>query len=487
MDLGKYPTEHLRLVETRDESFRGCKPKYLALSYCWGQSNEPAKTTRSTVQTRKQKIHMTELPKTIQDAILFTRLMGIRYLWVDAVCIIQPHSGDEYLADWEIEAQRMASYYSNAHCLISALGASDSNGGIFSERLAQRYQSANCPIAFDVASNEYLYISVDEPVLRVETVKLGQPLLERGWYLQERLSSPRSLLWSTNCLFWRCQSMYEASEFDPEESFASTPRSLRLDEHHIFQQSASSALGSSWNNLMGHYSTTKFTYKTDRLVAIQSLGNRLATLHGVSYFAGIFDSHVFQGLLWFSNSSKADGYSEKLPYFPSWSWASCTTGIQVFFDDRNEGGPLFRYSRPDYFPSTAKPTDLSDPSPAALYLEAPLWVTTPEQEQIGPSGQFYQCPFRFTEKTLNLEVDFTFDAHSLVPEPFGTLHFLILKLNQVPVYPWLTATGLVVRPRGQYYERIGYAKIRSPPKSTKKDRAKFKSYLDKIWKEVVLV
>ncbi|KAI8251387.1 hypothetical protein K4K58_008837 [Colletotrichum sp. SAR11_239] len=119
-------------------------------------NNEPAKITRTNFQARKQRLEEWNFPKTIRDAIHLTRLMGIRYLWVDAVCIIQPSSQDQDLTDWEKEAPMMASYYSNARCLFSALAASDSGQGIFTERRAQKYPRKNSPISFDEAQNETL-------------------------------------------------------------------------------------------------------------------------------------------------------------------------------------------------------------------------------------------------------------------------------------------------------------------------------------------
>ncbi|KAI8173472.1 hypothetical protein K4K52_008648 [Colletotrichum sp. SAR 10_76] len=104
--------------------------------------------------------------------------MGIKYLWVDAICIIQSSIQDQYLKDWEKEASRMASYYSNARCLISALSASDSSQGIFAERLAQKYPLRNCAIAFDDDKNEVLYLPVPELVFHSQFHH--QPLLTRG-------------------------------------------------------------------------------------------------------------------------------------------------------------------------------------------------------------------------------------------------------------------------------------------------------------------
>jgi hypothetical protein len=61
---------------------------YIALSYCWGK--EPFfMTTLLTLEERKKAIPMHLMPATIRDAIIVTRLLGIRFLWVDVFCILQ--------------------------------------------------------------------------------------------------------------------------------------------------------------------------------------------------------------------------------------------------------------------------------------------------------------------------------------------------------------------------------------------------------------
>ncbi|KAF9784238.1 hypothetical protein IL306_007751 [Fusarium sp. DS 682] len=128
--------------------------KYLILSYCWGSGNDPAKTTRANLAARLKHIDETVLPKTIQDTIKLTRLLGFRYLWVDALCIIQSHPGDNYQDDFKAEAPKMGAYYTNAVCLISALGASDSSTGLFAPRPAHRYPTTSCVIGFDKRTND---------------------------------------------------------------------------------------------------------------------------------------------------------------------------------------------------------------------------------------------------------------------------------------------------------------------------------------------
>src|SRR5438034_1924444 len=71
---------------------------------------------------------MRALPKTFQDAVLLTRALGVRYLWIDSLCIIQD---DE--KDWKRENPKMGEVYQYATITIAAAHARDSSEGCFYE------------------------------------------------------------------------------------------------------------------------------------------------------------------------------------------------------------------------------------------------------------------------------------------------------------------------------------------------------------------
>jgi hypothetical protein len=55
------------------------------------------------------------LPKSFQDAVTVTRGLGLRYLWIDALCIAQDDK-----SDWELESGNMAAIYRNVYLVIGA-------------------------------------------------------------------------------------------------------------------------------------------------------------------------------------------------------------------------------------------------------------------------------------------------------------------------------------------------------------------------------
>jgi hypothetical protein len=99
--------------------------QYATLSHCWG-FHQPLRTTKATLDLHLQKIRFSDLAKTFQDAAVTCRRLGIRYLWIDSLCIVQ---GDE--EDWQIQSAQMASIYKGSTLTIAASSAHDGTEGCF--------------------------------------------------------------------------------------------------------------------------------------------------------------------------------------------------------------------------------------------------------------------------------------------------------------------------------------------------------------------
>ena len=111
----------LRVYETDGE--RG---KYMALSHRWGKDKHkrPLSMTNGNRKALCESINFGDLPKTFQDAVDVTRKLGIRYLWIDSLCIVQDDD-----KDWEMESRRMEAVFANTFCTIAATSAKDSWDG----------------------------------------------------------------------------------------------------------------------------------------------------------------------------------------------------------------------------------------------------------------------------------------------------------------------------------------------------------------------
>ena len=119
LDVGNEKCSRVRLIESRPQAING---PYLTLSHCWGQT-EVIKLTTATMDRMQDGISITELPMLYQDMITACWQLGIRYLWIDSLCIIQ----DQEL-DWTREIAAMGEVYSNALCNTEAAHAVDVSG-----------------------------------------------------------------------------------------------------------------------------------------------------------------------------------------------------------------------------------------------------------------------------------------------------------------------------------------------------------------------
>ncbi|KAF4490842.1 hypothetical protein CGGC5_v002464 [Colletotrichum fructicola Nara gc5] len=123
IDVGQSEMDVPRLIFTKDAFNLGTIDdlEYAALSYCWGPKRDAlkqVKTTKSTIAAHCQGMPLSSLSPVVRDTVKVCWALGIRYLWVDALCIIQ---GDK--EDWDQESQMMGHVYyscSVAICPVSS-------------------------------------------------------------------------------------------------------------------------------------------------------------------------------------------------------------------------------------------------------------------------------------------------------------------------------------------------------------------------------
>lgn len=198
------PTRVLDVGHTQNpESIRLCSvgqcqgirtlDTYIALSHRWGdpEQHRQFRTTRSNISSFQESIDYDQLPRTFQDAILVTRKLGIRYLWIDSLCIIQDDADD-----WEKESKRMEGVFSAAYCTIAATCASGSADGFLKNRPARDYVTKRTNQHPDI----YICPAIDNFQVDVEDSELNQ----RGWVLQERVLSRRTIYYTQQQCYWEC-------------------------------------------------------------------------------------------------------------------------------------------------------------------------------------------------------------------------------------------------------------------------------------------
>lgn len=309
------------LVETASISRTACHDtRYISLSHCWG-SSRPMTTTRDNYKDHLSSIPWDFLPRTFQDAILVARALGVRFIWIDSLCITQDDG-----EDWAREASMMAGIYENAWLTIAATAAVDGRQGLFTDRIGdEKAQIAHCgsPVLLRPVVDHSEFIAYTEKPSR------SLPLLWRGWGLQEQILSTRVLHFTPEELLWECRSEMSC-ECSPEasgDSLREIGQSLGAARsvwgRHPVETGANMR---DWYKLVEVYMKRDLTYDSDRLPALSGIANAFQrTLVGPGrYLAGLWESDLIRGLLWRVDRPRPrdPSYKTALSSPPSWSWAS---------------------------------------------------------------------------------------------------------------------------------------------------------------------
>ncbi|KLP04887.1 tol protein [Fusarium fujikuroi] len=311
IDVGKeLNSPYVRLLETQEHD----AGRYVALSYCWGEMPQFT-TTRSTLQERKDGILVASLPKTHQDAIQITQMLGVRYLWIDSICICQ---GDK--EDWERESAKMLSVYANSYLTIAASNGKDSHEGLFNEIPAIKYVQIDLvfgnlqgqALAFSLPLQEESFstgclMKDNRPTfpLFVDYITLPkEPLSRRGWTLQERVLSHRTLHYSSRQMLFECNEAFRGEDglffqarFDTIHQKGSERDAAAID-HESEHSTYKDALLKSWYRLVQLYGQRHLSVPSDKLPAISGLASIFAERLGDQYLAGLWRSDLMVGLCW---------------------------------------------------------------------------------------------------------------------------------------------------------------------------------------------
>ncbi|KAL2072096.1 hypothetical protein VTL71DRAFT_11439 [Oculimacula yallundae] len=289
---------------------------YTILSHCWGKQRIST-TTAATISQRMVNIPYTELPATFRDAVRITRLLGIRYLWIDSLCIVQ-----DQLSDWEHESARMHEYYKNSFITIAALDSENSFAGMLHQRQMSSVQ---------LPGFENLSLRLGLPAARV--IYENSILESRAWCLQERLLSSRVIHIANSEFLWECRTGHRRESSDQEGDvmpigypYQFGPERLKriLDNLETDPLRAEKA-PEFWYHLLGQYSGRDLTNPKDMLPAILGVAKQIQEYTGLTLIYGIWKEDFHKGLLWrISPRESLLGCKRQNTGAPSWSWASMT-------------------------------------------------------------------------------------------------------------------------------------------------------------------
>ena len=346
----------------------GRRGDYFALSYCWGAGTHPHSLTTRNRQQYMTSLPIYDLPNTLANAINITRRLGLQFLWIDALCIVQDDD-----RDWQRESAKMAEVYGNAFCTISATGASNSATGCYSPRSALSISAASWHL-YGSDTDQKITGLLLIPGLPEWDISVNRaPLNNRAWTLQERALSHRIIHWTKHKLVWECQQQ-NASETWPSgipdsvainaiqdgvqnvEESQNYPELWRLVDtdgngllgvqvqvptsiENIFShQESIDDLMHLWRAMVIEASGRHLTKDSDILPALSGLAQIVQKRTRQNYLAGHWQSDLPTSILWRAlNTTKIPlPKKHRASTFPAptWSWASIVG--QIVFPDKSE-------------------------------------------------------------------------------------------------------------------------------------------------------
>ena len=310
--------------------------RYVTLSHCWGQA-QILRLLNGNLSRFQQGISLDELPLTFRDAMLFASRLGIRYIWIDSLCIVQDN-----VQDWIDQAAVMHKVYSHSFCNLSATSAKDSRDGLFFDRTpfplweaevnldtdgipapAANSRQYNLPRGAEVEPDDSLSYGESTSVKRCAIIDpmfweqgVDNAILNtRGWVLQERLMSPRVVHFCRDQIAWECQ------EEDAAECYPVGLSGLSLSEAkrgEVIPRSRMKGLNPDidgrglrearatrepvpdlvhlrpeiyayelWRRIVEVYSKAQLTQPKDKLVALAGLARLISGKIDSKYVAGV--------------------------------------------------------------------------------------------------------------------------------------------------------------------------------------------------------
>jgi hypothetical protein len=306
------------------------------------------KTLNANIEQFKDAIILDSLSQTFQDAIRVVRWLGIEYIWIDSLCIVQDDEND-----WLQESERMGSVYANAYVTIAATSAVDGSGGLDSIRPISNWIKFPC----DGTDEGKGYMWFTDASWTSQTDLDEAPLNTRGWVFQEKTLSRRIIHFASSQVYWECKQRFVGEESEDRIHFAGTTLEPSQFWAHV---SAISGVGpptiertnnaqdstdpisqfdkfcEGWNSLIRYYCSRNLTKTSDRLIALLGIIRVIEKEIGLHCIDGHWDDgswRFVRDLMWFPGGPRTMSFlcdDNRSRLCSSWSWASLEGPIEHY-------------------------------------------------------------------------------------------------------------------------------------------------------------
>lgn len=336
----------VRLVESK-----GAKGRYICLSHCWG-AVPIIRTTKRNFEKYKEVIEWEELSKTFREAIELTRELGFRFIWIDSLCIVQDDP-----QDWNVEAARMASVYSNGYLTVAATRSANGDGGLFTktpdvEVTGKTPDGEDYTVFFREKIDHHLESADDDGTDMGawthdwKPTRVDFPLLTRAWVYQERMLSARVVHFGHHELFFECRVTVECECNGIRHHGSSDAAAIVLMkmEHGMalyayrkpsipgpeFDANLQYRRAQVWRSIVSAYTALSLTVFKDKLPAIGGLARGMAGTRKTRYWAGVWEDSINDDLLWTVYATTTRKLPPSPRNAPTWSWASVENDVSYW-------------------------------------------------------------------------------------------------------------------------------------------------------------
>ncbi|KAF1848987.1 HET-domain-containing protein [Cucurbitaria berberidis CBS 394.84] len=328
--------EGLRIVDT--SYLKPSDQGFAALSYVWGMQQ-----TFILLEKNREELSrgfdIAQLPQTIRDAVTVTRHIGLQYLWVDALCIMQDSNDDK-----SRELPKMRLIYKYAAVTIVASVANSAMEGFLhyiEEQVGYFIEPVSVPFRIKDNAQPQTNVILSYPA---DYKRSKDPINDRAWTFQELLLSTRAIMFS-----YRGVQMIDRTDIPAADGFTSgkDPQlpSLPWSGQMFSLATDSKNARQIWLAVRGEYSRRSLTHQGDKLLAIAAVAEELGRKYESQYLAGMWERDLAMDLQWscprhqnvssrdFGRKTRALGYVA-----PSWSWASVDASVEDFIHVWEEEG-----------------------------------------------------------------------------------------------------------------------------------------------------
>ncbi|KAH8596164.1 heterokaryon incompatibility protein-domain-containing protein, partial [Bisporella sp. PMI_857] len=305
--------------------------KYAALSYCWGstvEGNSQLKTEKSSLEARLAGIPIEIMSQPVKDAVRIARALSLRYIWVDALCIVQ----DDH-DDWDKESVNMGLIYGHAYVTFCLLGSSFGQEGYLDRTISKIDIGFKSSIAPPVCG----VYTINDPILfpnytstTIDLISLDEHNSSwptRGWTFQEYHLSTRLLFFGRSRIHFLCENNQTSENAADDRHYDSLFSDIVMSQES--GNDTTMRMYEWWREVLPLYAGRNLTIPKDKLPAISGLAKYVAVASNDSYLAGLWKGDLLRELLWTPTSTALRGLKTHLqaldspnPYIaPSWSWA----------------------------------------------------------------------------------------------------------------------------------------------------------------------